>query len=180
VVKFNEGGLGTITFSKDQIEKFDLKGWNDPVNLQLKLVLKAGEWNTMDGAYSPVGNNTIRASAIQRDGSVTVDLSMMDHAPGDVRMGENSYIAYEIDPDKARVLQAGGEPVPYSKFLVIHNSGNTAATVSTPMVNDPSNWVVLLDASGADANGLKNPIAKVKAGLTVVPMKSSLILGRRH
>jgi pullulanase len=180
VVRFNEGGLGTLSFSREQIEKFDLKAWNDAAHLQVKLVVKAGEWSTMEGAYSPVGNNTIRASAIQKDGSVTVDLSMIDHAPGDVRMGENSYIAYEIDPDKARVLRAGGEPVPYSKFLVIHNSGNTAATVSTPMVNNPSNWVVLLDASGADANGLKNPVAKVKAGLTVVPMKSSLILGRLH
>jgi pullulanase len=178
-VQFNEGGEGSFTFSREQIARFDLKNWGDAPNLQVKLVTKAGAWNTLDAAYSSVGNNIIRPSAIQKDGTITVDLAIRDHAPGDVRMGETSYIGYEIDPSEARVLRAGGERISYSKFVVIHNSGNTVATVSAPVVKNPAEWVVLLDASGAEAGGLVKPVAKMKPGLVIVPEKSSVILGRK-
>ncbi len=179
-VRFDAGGLGVVHFSKEQIAAFDLRSWNDPDNLQVKLVTRPGVWSFPDGVYSPTGNNTIRPAAIQNDGSVSIDLSIIDYSPGEIRMGETSYVGYEIDPDKARVLQSGSETVPYSRFIVIHNSGNTVATVYAGSLDNPSEWVVLLDASGANSKGLVKSVVSLRKNLVIMPEKSSVILGKRR
>jgi hypothetical protein len=178
-VKFGPDGVGSVKFSKAQIGQFDLAAWGEPDNLQIKLVRNPGTWETPSGAYSSMGNNSIRPRAVDQDGMIVVDLGEMDSAPGDLDPNEKTYIAFEIDPSKAKQVRLFEGEKQWSLYGVAHNTSTKPVAVGFPSLRNPSDWVVLLDDVAANASGLPKSRVSIQQGFVVVPPKSSIVIARK-
>ncbi len=173
-VRFDEHGIARVHFDKSQVARFDLKGWADSRNLNIKLVLEPGKWATPPNAYTHTGNNTVKPAAIRSDKSVTIDLAIQDHVAGAPAPGEGAFVAFELD----NTLRADGDRR-YDRLVVVYNAGKRSVGVSVGSIDDPAGWRVLLDSERAAVEGITGlSEVWISRGSLLVPPQSAAVVGR--
>ncbi|BDU49446.1 pullulanase-associated domain-containing protein [Haliovirga abyssi] len=180
-IVFDSEGKGEITFTKGQISEFNLSGWSDPNNLQVKLVKTPGKWDFVPGGYSGSGNNSIKIGTISNSREVQIDLGVEDDIPGQVPFENNNYIAYELDNS----LESGGD-TNYTKIIVVHNVGSVTEKISVPEIVNNSNWKVIVDEDDAgilpldynENGGRGKTNVKILNGEIDVPANSTSVIAK--
>jgi len=173
-VEFNQDGHASLTFNKDQIARFDFKGWSDPHGLQLKLVKTPGEWDTPVGSYTTYGNNTILASSLKTGNIATINLAIVDHTAGHHEIDYQSYIAYFLDNS---VIDDLDENFPYAKMLVIHNAADGYIEIEIQELLNYSRRDILVDSRHAGIKPIKNSSVILTPRTVRVPKKSTAVIG---
>ena len=175
-VKFSEAGIGKVLFSRKNLDDMDFASWSDPKNLQLKLVVKSGSWDTINSAYSPMGNNTISPQSILKGNKVIIDLSMINHRAGERVQHHNKTIGYVIDNRLEKKVATGVDKVSAKYILVIHNADKVTKSLPIPSRFPQSGWKVLADGDNASVKGLETNMVKVTKGVVTIEKNSSAIL----
>ena len=171
-VDFDIDGSGSITFTPEQVAKFDLSSWEDPDNLNIKLVTKPGEWDSPPELYSKFGCNTIKPSSIKKEkGIATIDLSIKNHIAGTQELRHNSYIAYFLDNTIVASVH------PYKKLLIIHNADMHYLELKIDELASFKKLHILADGQRAGMNALPHSAIKILKNRIQVPGKCSAIIG---
>jgi hypothetical protein len=127
-VTFDSEGKGAVTFSKEDISKFNLTMWDGDTTpadaLNIKLVKVAGEWESPVTAYDGMGNNTILPQAVNQDGVVVIDLAILNHSPEALQMvadgGESTPVTEEApkaNEEGVSVDDKEDEPTPLPEVV---------------------------------------------------------------
>ncbi len=188
VVRFDKKGTAEIIFNEQQIKQFDLKKWDNPRSLDVKLVKYMGAWETVKGAYSPTGNNSIDPLMIDCSGIVCIDMSVCDFAAKPMVSIHEPWIAYIMDNDPSQRAAPGYENAPFDKIVVIHNPSDLIAEVAVDEIKSPDIWGIIADKNHAGvtmlSNGKKNTEAltevKIKKGKIIVPAHNSAVVVRKQ
>lgn len=177
-VTFNQAGVGEITFSRDQINNFDLGKWGDSKNLNFKLVKTPGTWESIATAYTGSGNNRLRPMDVDDTSTLTVDLSVVDFATGYVPREVDTFIAYEIDNTLENATAPHISNTNYSRIIVIHNADENAITVDIPTITNPQEWSVIADGNKAGITPIKKEDTAVKIEMkkVTVPALSMAVI----
>ncbi len=174
-VDFNAQGSASITFTREQISKFDLTSWSDPDKLQIKIVKTPGRFDFPETSYSPFGNNTISVMAIKEDLSITVDLSIINHIPGNSVVHNLPYIAYTISAEE-NSLAPGLSPLNYKRIIVIHNFDKNNLSLNIPVLGESKKWDILVDKNRAGITPINDSEVRIENNYVTVPAKSSTVL----
>ncbi|NLK62636.1 MAG: hypothetical protein GX287_04200 [Fusobacteria bacterium] len=168
-IELDENGNGKFVFSKEDITNFNLGAWGNGGDIDFALISTAGIDDKWPESYSGMGKNVIKVGNIEEDNSITIDLSIVDHAPGE---GAGSlFVAY--------ILKDASE-----EYIVVHNAEDHLIKIEDAMIEgslEDGDWIVLLDSDEANINGVSN----VDAGITVVdgeitvPANTSIILKKQ-
>lgn len=187
-VDFDGNGTGSILFTKQQIQSFDLTKWGEPNTLNVKLIKTPGQWDALPKAYTGMGNNAIRPGGIDEEGHVAIDLSVTDFEAGAVPRKYDSYIAYHLDNTLEKDLPKGFTGAPFTELIVVHNAGENEVSVATEYIGEPAGWVVICDSYNAGIKPLKYsalPTTKkgetnvlIEQGKVAVPRKSTAVIAR--
>ena len=175
VLNFDSAGTASITYNKTEINSFDLGTWGSPDDLAIKLVKNMGSWDTPPEAYSRMGNNTIPPTVLGKDNSVTIDLSIQDHAPGAVVKEYPPYIAFELDNT---LEKDETDQTRYTKLVVVHNASDEKITIRSNVIINPQNWSVIVDTNSAGVTPIKETPVKVRKGGVEVPPHSSAVIAK--
>ncbi|MEA2042638.1 MAG: alpha-amylase family glycosyl hydrolase, partial [Bacteroidota bacterium] len=118
-VKFDRNGTAVVKFSRKEIENFDISKWSNESSLDIKLVRTPGVWDTPTAYYSGNGSNSLCASAVDEDFTITVDLAEKDYSsPQPDYDYEKEYLAYSMknhDPKSDSTISS------VRQWFVIHN-----------------------------------------------------------
>ncbi len=161
-------GNGQITFTKEQINSFDLKNWSDPEGLQFKLVKTAGQWDSPPDSYTPTGNNTIRPKLLTEKNRATINLSVVNDTAGINEKPNNSYIAYS--------LESLSPEDKYARFICIHNGDDAAIEIAISGITC-DNSDILVDKDSAGITSIEGSSVKIDNHKIYVPRKSSTVIG---
>jgi pullulanase len=174
-IEFDEQGKAEITFTRDQIAAFDLVKWGATESLNIKLVRQMGGWDTIPAAYSGMGNNRIKPGAVLKGDEIVVDLTIMDHAPGEATPNLTPFIAYEID----NTVEGAGKLAKESfrHLIVVHNASERPVEVASDLIQNAAEWAVLLDENQAGATALAKSAVVLSTGKVIVPALSSAVIG---
>lgn len=176
VINFDKEGHGKYKFVKEQIQLFDLNGWSDPNNLQIKLVSTPGNWDGPDGFYSKVGNNTVKPNSInKKTGRATIDLAIINHTAGNQELRHNGHISYFVDntiepPSKIKYQQ-------YDKLLIIHNANAGHIEIESHELLDFSQCDIMVDGRNTGIRPIKNSSVKIIKDNVKIPGKTSTVIG---
>jgi pullulanase len=96
---FDETGKAVICFDRNHIQRFDTGKWGNSRTLEIKLVRQCGSWETMKGAYSETGNNSIDAAMLDETGHVVIDLGQQDFAAVPGMYEYDPFLAYLVEND---------------------------------------------------------------------------------
>ncbi len=182
-VIFDAQGNGSKLFSKADIQAFRLSAWGATTILNFKLIKTPGTWDAVPGAYTDMGNNNINPAYVTAAGEITVDLSIQDHSPGEIKVEAAKFIAYELDNSLAP-LAVVGNGSGYTKLIIVHNADSSAVTINSALITDASKWSVILDEDDAGitalsydvAGGIGKTAVKIEAGKVIVPANSSAVI----
>lgn len=185
-IQFGTTGTGEISFTKSQIEQFDLGKWGDGISLNLKLVFTAGNWESPQQSYTPDGKNVIMIQGIPEDGGVTIDLGVKNHWIGITPNLAEPWIAYLIDNTIEYEVASHIQKTNFKQIIVVHNAADVVSEVPVDILDDPSEWCVILDANHAGIKPLEyapNPMrgetdVLILKGKVLIPRKSSAVLAR--
>jgi pullulanase len=169
---FDEYGTAKITFNKKEIENFDLQKWENPRNLNIKLVKTAGNWDYLDYAYTNFGDNAVCPEKLNSGNEIVIDLSIVDFKSlSDNYEKTTDYIAYKID--NPAYSQRVSDSI--KSFLVIHNPLNTDLQLSFISVN-LENAYIILDKKNAGNSKLENSEVTIEGNTVKVPFKSTAVV----
>jgi len=185
-IQFCTTGTGEISFTKSQIEQFDIGKWGDGISLNLKLVFTAGNWESPQQSYTPDGKNVIMIQGVPEDGIVTIDLGVKNHWIGITPNLALPWIAYLIDNTIEYKVASHIQKTNFKQIMVVHNTADVVSEVPVDILDDPSEWYVILDANHAGIKPLEyapNPMrgetdVLILKGKVLVPAKSSAVLAR--
>jgi len=179
-VKIEENGKGSITFSKDNIDKFVLGAWGATEDLNFKLVENPGGWDAPEGAYSGSGNTRIIPGKILKDNTITVDLSIVDYMPGSgsASIAPNKFIAYTLDNTLENDIAPGLGGTSFEKLIVVHNAAESSITINTDEIVNKDNWVVIMDGNEAGIEEVSSTNVEIKDGEIIVPANSSAVIAK--
>ncbi len=172
-VTFNENGFGSIQFSRNQINQFDLGKWSDKKALHIKLVKHPGSWISIENAYTTSGNNAIRPEHINDNMEVVINLSIKDYSPGSESRLFIPVLVYLIN----NTLESDSKmkKTNVSKILVIHNVSEIPQNVRVNEIIDESKWKVICDAHQAGLVPLKYDLNKIGNGYTDVKVSHGMV-----
>ncbi|MDR0965214.1 MAG: hypothetical protein LBM75_01675, partial [Myxococcales bacterium] len=174
MVHFDWQGRGRVRFTRAEMDRFDLAAWASPSSLQIKLVLQPGTWWMPEGAYTPAGNNTVRATAIRSDNAIEIDLSIRDHLAGAPPPGEQPFVAFEIDQQPF-----GAGATPYRRLVAVFNAGRRSLDLALSNLKTLPRWRVLLDEDGFSLEGRESsPVVLAEESIRV-PARSVALVGRQ-
>ncbi|MEI8346514.1 MAG: hypothetical protein WCG27_03545, partial [Pseudomonadota bacterium] len=176
-VEIDGDGRGQIKFSREQINSFDLSGWADNQQLQIKLVKKAGAWEVPEGAYSPTGNNTIAPGGILLGDRAVIDLAIIDHTASNIPRLPTHFIAYEIDNTLESAMPPNWKKTPYQKIIILHNASDKDFSLPIEALGEGLSWAVLVDGEKAGITPIKNSKVQVDNTKVMVPGRTSMVLG---
>lgn len=184
IVRFDNQGVAKISFTRKQIDQFDLGKWGDGVSLNFKLVKQMGGWETLNSAYTSSGNNVIMIQGVHSDGSATIDLAIENHWVGIPPSVNEPWIGYMIDNTLEKSVSKLVSKVKFSQIFVIHNAAEVASEVSVQEITDPTLWHVIVDANTAGVTPLKySEITKkgctdvlILKGKVLIPARSSAVI----
>jgi len=176
VVRFNYDGVGEIRFDEQQIRQFDLKKWGNPQRLDIKLVKHMGAWETIQGAYSATGNNSIDALMIDKNGFVNIDLSQQDFAAVPPILDSEPWIAYIMDNNPTQKSSPGFENALFDKIVVVHNPSDRVAEVPVEEIHEVNQWGVIADQNHAGVTILTSGKKKTEMQTTVIIKKGKIIV----
>lgn len=186
IVHFDQNGHGEISFQREQIDQFDLQKWGNEHQLDIKLVKQRGNWDTLSGAYSESGNNSIDIRTVHSNGIVTIDLAIRDYCALPGIYENDPYLAYIMDNDPSQPNSPGFTNAPYNKLIVVHNPSGADAEVPIPEIDHPEQWIVITDACSAGITPLEySPVQKkgstrirIMKGKVCVPAKNAAVIVR--
>ena len=172
-VHFDGQGRGRVKFAKSQVEKFNFGIWGNRDQLQFKLVVAPGSWQTPYPLYQDNGCHNLACGDILKGDVAVIDLSLSHHhSPGTIVYYPQDLIAFSLDN-----RSNAGSSFPYENLLVIHYAGDNDSEFLLPAGN--KRWQILADsASGAIWPKGKDWAAQIKAGKIILPGHSSVILGQ--
>ena len=184
-VKFDNSGTAIVSFTRKQIEQFDLEKWKSDSSLDVKLVRTPGKWDTPQEYYSKSGSNSLDATAIDKNYEITIDLSAKDFSSYKPYAQKGySYLAYSLvnfKPEKETGIKS------VQKFFIVHNTSDTVLKFKHSELNNYSEFLIYADAFNCSITALKyNNSKKGKEGFTSVkvengelsvPGNSSVIVG---
>lgn len=154
-IAIDANGSGEFVFSKNDINNLNLGAWGNGGDIDFALISEAGVDQKWSSSYSDMGKNVIKASNIENDNTITIDLSIIDHIPGE--SGGQLWVAY--------TLKDG-----IKEYIVVHNAGETAAVIEDEVVAGSlanNDWKIILDSDEANVNG----VATVDAGIDLIDGK---------
>ncbi len=177
VVVFDAEGNGSVKFTKENVADFDLAKWGATAVLNFKLVKTMGKWDAISGAYTGMGNNNIYPQYVEKGDTITVDLKIVDHTPGEVKVDGEKFIAYELDNTiETAEVKIGGTA--YTKLIVVHNADTEAKTIDSTLITNPAEWIVIMDEDEAGVTAVKATEVKIEAGKLTVPANSSAVIAK--
>ncbi len=169
VLLFDKNGQAKITFDQAAIKSFDLKKWDESRNLNIKLVQTPGEWDYPEKFYSQFGNNALSPESIDKDFTITLDLSIRDYKNTTHQDTQAySHIAFFLKNNKPHQE--------YEKFIVIHNGSAEPLNFSCKEIAKLKNPVVLVDNKNAGITPLKHSEVQIKDNTISVPRKTSSVI----
>jgi len=178
VLNFNGSGNASVVLDSSDYADFDLEVWDDPGNLNIKLVSSPGTWTNPPGAYSGMGNNSIKPENVEVGNSIAIDLSIQDHTPGGAVLNDSRLIAFELD----NTVESAGSTTAYTDLIVIHNTASGARTVTSSLMTDPLDWTLILSNTAVDhVSGVTEPTGFAMDGVTnsiTVPARTSVVLAK--
>jgi pullulanase len=176
-VRFDNKGIANITFSKEEIDRFDMEKWSSADELQIKLVKQAGEWETIAGAYSETGNNTIRLQGVQLHNTAQIHLGQRDYIAGDkTAPTELPIFAFSLDNTLEHDVAKHLTRAEYSKLLILWNCSDKDVRLHIPAIDQPEEWKVIVDSEHAAAVSETKVIIEEYA--VFVTTKSCVVMGR--
>ncbi|MDD3876686.1 MAG: alpha-amylase family glycosyl hydrolase [Bacteroidales bacterium] len=172
-VDFDAHGNGSIRFSKAQISLFDLNKWGEAGSLNIKLVKTPGQWDSPMNAYTEMGNNVINPNGINLQQQVFFDLSVKDCVAGTSNFEAPQYLAYHLDNTLENEYATGIRSTLYSELIVVHNASADVLVLETTYIENPAEWVVILDSYNAGTKALTfSPVPTTQTGKTNVLIES--------
>jgi pullulanase len=184
-VKFDKKGNALVSFSRKDIDKFDLNKWQAYQMLNIKLVKTPGEWDIPKEFYSSSGSNALSPCDIDEDFHIKVDLSVKDYT-SEVKTRElkNTYLAYKIINQNPREDNSAASA---DCYFVVHNVSEENLMFKHPDLQKYNSHTVYADALQSKAEGLKyDPERSEETGFTNIkpegdqihlPAHSSIIIG---
>ncbi len=156
---FDEGGTAKITFSREEIDAFDLQKWVRNNNLAVKLVKQPGQWYAFPGAYSGNGVNLISPLVIDTNFEAEIDLGQTNfwhiNPP---REYDFQQIVFSLDNTLEPQFLSKSSNYNFEKWLVIINASEQVFEFSVPfdfehekaqiVVNELSGNLILNPAKG--------------------------------
>lgn len=184
-VVFDEKGFAEIAFDKNHIHEFDLSKWGTPDHLNIKLVSQQGSWESIPGAYSEFGSNSIDARVLDQFGCVTVDLSRKNDAAVSPDYEYDHFIAFLMDNDPNLQVAPGYSNLQVDKVLVIHNPSDQKVVLNIPELETTEQWDVIADVRQAGISPLEYtgggvPIQVYRGKIIVFPKNSFVIVRRKR
>lgn len=185
-VHFDQNGCGEFVFDEQQIRDFDLHKWGNPSLLEIKLVKYMGAWETIESAYSQMGNNAIDIRMIDKDGVLRIDLSVKDDSRLVEAPEEKPYLAYIMDNNPEIRESPGFNNLQCDKIMVVHNPSDKEVVICVEDCKDYRQWIIIADGNNAGIEPLEYSrkakkgmtSVKVKKGRVSVPAKNSAVLVR--
>lgn len=177
-IRFDKEGEASITFSREQIKRFDLSGWSDPDHLQVKVVTAPATWDHPYNAYTALGNNTICINQQTPDFATTIDLSITNHSP-QINTERLPYLVYLIKNERLPGPTVY-PPTGYRWIMVAINVTNQAFNFSTRVLDSPHDWVVLVDKDRAGILPLSPSSTKISKRQLTIPPHAATIIATKH
>ncbi len=175
-VYFNNYGSAIVSFTKEQIAKFDLNRWSNWHLLDVKLVRTPGQWDFPQEYYSASGCNSISPYSLNDDFRATIDLSQQNTSSYfDIKGVESSYLAYKIEnlrPNADNIFSSA------NCFFVIHNASDERLYFRNSEFKKYQKLLVHCDSVSFSSTGL-NCDVKINGDEVVLPPHCSTIISGR-
>lgn len=177
-VKFDGNGTAQYKFTKKEMAQFDLQSWSDPLGLQIKLIKNPGEWDSLDGAYSPTGNNTINPQSIDTHFKTVIDLSIINHTAGNIRVENKGILVFSLDNTLEDATFKKYKKLPYQKILVLYNATSKQQQISNLFVLADFKYKdILVDDQTAGILPLQKSSVRIGKTYITIPAKSMAVIG---
>ncbi len=176
-VDINNDGEGSIVFSREQIDVFDLRAWSNSDNLQFKLTEIPGEWKSPHGAYTQMGHNLVEPRGILVGNIAVIDLAIVNHSSGHIPRLPSHFVAYIIDNTMENDVSEGYQRLPVREILVIHNVDSKEFSLPVEKITNPSDWKVFVDNNAAGVVPIDDSDVVITHGLITVPGNSTVVVG---
>ncbi len=170
-IVFDKNGSAKITFNKAEIENFDLQKWENPRNLNIKLVKTPGNWDYPEYAYTNYGDNAICPENLNENNEIVIDLSKIDFKSFSNHIEKQTeYIAYVIENNDSITTSISAK-----RFLIIHNPLNSVITINFNTIN-LRNAYIIADNKNAGICKLTQSQVIIEDNCVKVPEKSSTVI----
>ncbi|MCD4792223.1 MAG: hypothetical protein K8R54_03250 [Bacteroidales bacterium] len=175
-IKFNKKGIAKITFSREQINNFDLNKWDRSRNLNIKLVKTTKEWNYPEKSYTTFGYNSISPESINEHFETEIDLNIRDFKIiNTYNQSISNNIAYTLNNTIEKEISANFSKVDFKQIVVIHNPDENKVKVEFKNLN-LKKYFVIADGNKAGITKLTETKVIIEDNYVLVPRKSTAVI----
>ncbi len=175
-VNFNDIGIAEITFSREQINNFDLNKWDKSRNLNIKLVKTTKEWNYPEKSYTTFGYNSISPESINEHFETEIDLNIRDFKIINTNnQSISNNIAYTLNNTIEKDISENFTKVDFKQIVVIHNPDENKVKAVFKNLN-LKKYFVIADGNKAGITKLTETEVIIEDNYVLVPRKSTAVI----